>query len=100
MTTDEIRPDPNRPYYRVALDAVDGLTSWYMTTDSACAARKFLREYDHEGSSIMMNTVTVADRLSAGGLVEHDSEQIYKTLTDAAEIELTKILNSKDPHTL
>lgn len=96
MAVDEVVPDPSRPYYRVALDAVDGLTSWYITTDSACAALKFLRQYDHEGSSLMMNTVTVADRLSAGGLVDHDAEAIYKQLFDVAEIELTRILNAPE----
>lgn len=72
--------DPQRPYYRLALDAVDGLTGWYMTSDDPAALLRFLRQYDHDGSSLMMNLVTVATRLEAGGLVEHDGEAIYTTL--------------------
>lgn len=70
----------SRPYYRLAIDCVDGLTTYCLTSDSPQEMLKFLRQYDHEGSSITLNMVTVSERLSAGGLVEHDHEAIYAVL--------------------
>lgn len=77
--------DDSRPYYRLAIDAVDGVTVYCLTSDSPQEMLRFLRQYDHEGSSIMLNVVPVSARLGAGGLVEHEAEAIYAMLMIAAK---------------
>ena len=59
--------------FRLAVDGVDGHSSWFIQTEEAFAAEKFLKTYDHEGSSV---SLTVFDT-TTNKLAEYHSERVY-----------------------
>lgn len=65
----------------VSINCVDGQTSHHFITKSKEEALKFLKEYDHEGSSISIN---LAEQLQSGSwwVETKDGFEVYKYLTN------------------
>lgn len=50
LTADDI----DKPLYRLAIDGVDGETSYYLQTRDQREALEYLMMFDHEGASLLL----------------------------------------------